>query len=45
MIQNSIQLSKGNNSFSISTDNLATGIYYLSVTGGGLDQKVKLEKL
>src|SRR5262249_31299931 len=45
MIQNSTQLKKGNNIFSVNTSRLSSGIYYLSLTGGGLDQKVKIEKL
>ena len=45
VIQNSTQVKKGNNNFSITTVRLSTGIYYLSITGGGLDQKVKVEKL
>jgi hypothetical protein len=45
ILQNSAQLKKGNNSFSIHVDHLAAGIYYISVTGVGIDQKVKLEKL
>lgn len=45
MIQNTTQLKKGNNIFSVNTSRLSNGIYYLSLIGGGLDQKVKLEKL
>ena len=45
ILQNSAQLKKGNNSFSIHVDHLPTGIYYLSITGAGLNQKMKLEKL
>jgi biopolymer transport protein ExbD len=45
MIQNSAELRKGNNSVSINISNLSSGFYYLSVTGAGIDQKVKLEKL
>jgi hypothetical protein len=45
ILENSTQFKKGNNSFSIHVDHLPTGIYYLSITGGGVNQKVKLEKL
>ncbi len=45
VIQNSVELRKGNNNVSINITKLSTGFYYLSVTGAGIDQKVKLEKL
>ncbi len=45
IIQNSAELKKGNNVLSINIGNLSTGFYYLSVSGAGIDQKVKLEKL
>ena len=45
VIQNSTELRKGNNNISINIQKLSTGAYYLSVSGAGIDQKVKLEKL
>ena len=45
VLQNSTWVKRGNNSFDMNIRNLSTGFYYLNVTGTGLDQKVKLEKL
>lgn len=45
VMQNSAQLKKGNNSLSLNIGTLSTGVYYLGVSGGGVDQKVKIEKL
>jgi len=45
VIQNSMQIRKGNNDILINIANVSTGFYYLSVSGAGIDQKVKLEKL
>ncbi|HEY0433960.1 MAG TPA: PQQ-dependent sugar dehydrogenase, partial [Chitinophagaceae bacterium] len=42
---NSAQLRKGKNSFSIDVSNLSSGIYFFRITGGGIDEKIKLEKL
>ena len=46
IMQSSMQVIKGNgNNISISMDKLATGSYYLSVSGAGIEQKIKLQKL
>lgn len=45
VIQNAAELKKGNNSLSINVGNLSTGLYYLNVSGAGIDEKVKVEKL
>jgi glucose/arabinose dehydrogenase len=45
VIQNSVRVRKGNNSMDINIGTLSAGVYYLSVTGAEVDQKVKLEKL
>lgn len=41
----SLLAKKGNNNVVINLNNLAKGTYYLSVSGAGIDQKLKLEKL
>lgn len=44
--ENFMQVRKGNgNSFSISMDKFAAGVYYLKVTGVGINQKIKIQKL
>jgi PQQ-dependent dehydrogenase (s-GDH family) len=46
VLQNSILLRKGSgNIFSVDMNKLSTGAYYLKVTGEGIDQQVKLQKL
>ncbi len=45
VLQNTTQLRKGNNSLLVNINRLSAGIYYLSVSGTGIDQKVKLQKL
>ena len=45
IMQNSIQVNKGNNNFAINLSGLASGIYYLNVSGAGIEQNVKLQKL
>jgi glucose/arabinose dehydrogenase len=40
-----VQLRKGNNNVTISLKKLSTGLYYLSVSGNGIEQVVKLQKL
>ncbi len=45
VLQSNTPLKKGNNSFSISISKLSTGIYYFVVSGAGIDQQVKLQKL
>jgi glucose/arabinose dehydrogenase len=45
VIQNSASLKKGSNILPINIGMLSAGTYYLSVSGAGIDQKVKLEKL
>ncbi len=44
--ENFMQVRKGNgNSFTINMDKFAAGVYYLKVTGNGIDQKIKIQKL
>jgi PQQ-dependent dehydrogenase (s-GDH family) len=43
--QGSSLLKKGRNNMGINVNKLSAGIYYLSVSGAGIDQKVKLQKL
>lgn len=45
VLQNNVDVRKGRNNIVINIDKLSAGIYYLSVSGGGVDQKVKLQKL
>ena len=45
LLQNSVQLRTGNNNWSIDISKLAPGAYYLSISGSGIDQKIKLQKL
>jgi predicted CopG family antitoxin len=45
VMQQTAQLKKGNNSFSVSINKLSAGLYYLTATGAGIDQQVKLQKL
>jgi PQQ-dependent dehydrogenase (s-GDH family) len=45
VLQNAAGLKKGRNNIVINIHKLSTGIYYLSVTGAGIDKKVKLQKL
>ena len=45
VLQNSVALKKGNNNTSINVSNLSGGIYYLNMSGAGINQKVKFEKL
>lgn len=45
VMQSSIQLKKGRNALVINVNKLSAGIYYLSVSGSGIDQKLKLQKL
>lgn len=44
VLNNTVQLHRGNNSMTIDVNMLPAGVYYLSVSGTGLDQKVKLQK-
>ncbi len=45
VMQNIIAIKKGNNNLAINVSGLSAGIYYLNVTGAGIDQHVKLQKL
>jgi hypothetical protein len=45
IMQNAVELRKGSNNIVINVNRLSPGIYYLSVAGAGVDQKVKLQKL
>jgi len=45
VLQGNNQVQTGNNNFNINVENLAAGLYYLNVSGPGISQKVKLQKL
>lgn len=45
VLRNTAAVRKGNNSMVINVSKLSAGLYYLSVTGAGIDQKIKLQKL
>lgn len=45
VMQSAVQLKTGNNKVTINISKLAAGIYYLNVKGGGVDERVKLQKL
>jgi trimeric autotransporter adhesin len=45
VMQSSMQLKKGNNNVMIDINKLAGGLYYISVTGAGIDQNIKVQKL
>jgi hypothetical protein len=43
--QNSIQLTAGSNDLMLNLNRLPAGVYYLNVSGAGIEQKTKLQKL
>ncbi|WP_276503151.1 PQQ-dependent sugar dehydrogenase [Terrimonas pollutisoli] len=43
--QNVVHIKKGNNNVSIPVAGLSAGLYYLQVSGAGLDQNIKFQKL
>jgi hypothetical protein len=45
VMQNSIHIRKGSNNLTINIGNLSSGLYYLNITGAGIDQNMKLQKL
>jgi hypothetical protein len=45
VMQNSIHIKKGSNNLTINIGNLSSGLYYLNITGAGIDQNMKLQKL
>jgi len=45
MLHNSTQIRKGVNNFSFNVTNLPVGLYYLHVSGAGVKQEIKLQKL
>ena len=45
VMQNSVRLRKGNNNVTINVSKLSRGMYFLNVSGTGIDQNVKLQKL
>lgn len=45
VLQNTAQAKQGRNNFVINTSKLSSGIYYLKVSGAGIDQIIKIQKL
>jgi hypothetical protein len=45
VMQDVIQLNRGSNNLVINLNSLSSGMYYLNVSGGGIEQNVKLQKL
>lgn len=45
VMQNMTGVNKGNNNVNINISSLSSGVYYMHVTGAGIDQHVKLQKL
>jgi len=45
VLQNTAQAKQGRNNFVINTSKLSSGIYYLKVSGAGVDQIIKIQKL
>jgi hypothetical protein len=45
VLQNSVKLKSGANTATINVSQLAAGMYYLEVSGNGINQKIKLQKL
>lgn len=45
LMQSSVQLRAGNNNWTVDMSKLAAGTYYLTLSGTGIDQKVKVQKL
>jgi len=45
VMQNRISVNKGNNNVNINISSLSSGVYYMHVTGAGIDQHIKLQKL
>lgn len=45
LMQNTIHLKKGHNNMTINLRSLSRGLYYFSLSGAGIDQNIKLQKL
>lgn len=45
VLSGNVQLHRGNNSMTINVSSLSSGTYYLQVSGIGINEKVKLQKL
>ncbi|MGC4037672.1 MAG: PQQ-dependent sugar dehydrogenase [Chitinophagaceae bacterium] len=45
VLQSKQQLRKGNNSFTVNINTLATGIYFMQIKGAELNENIKLQKL
>ena len=45
VMQNTIHIKKGNNNLTINIGSLSSGLYYLNISGAGIDENMKLQKL
>jgi PQQ-dependent dehydrogenase (s-GDH family) len=45
VMKGSAQLKQGRNTMPVNINKLSSGIYYLNIYGGGIDQKIKVQKL
>ncbi len=45
VMQNAIYIKRGSNSFAIKLGKLSAGLYFFKITGAGIDQHIKLQKL
>lgn len=45
VMKNTVELKPGNNNIPLNTTHIAAGLYYLNVSGAGIDKKIKFQKL
>lgn len=45
VMQDAINIHTGNNNFTVNLSGVSAGMYYLKITGAGIEQNVKLQKL
>jgi hypothetical protein len=45
LLQGTKELVKGYNELLINMDKLASGVYYLNISGAAIDQRIKIQKL
>jgi glucose/arabinose dehydrogenase len=45
VMQDAVYVNRGSNNFTINLNSLSGGLYYLNISGAGIDQNMKLQKL